>query len=40
MSELFNGCESLEELPDISKWNTYNIINMSNLFGGCKSLKS
>jgi len=28
MSHIFSGCESLKSLPDISKWNTKNIINM------------
>ena len=28
------------ELPDISKWNTKNLVNMSSLFCGCKRLYS
>ena len=35
MSGLFCGCSSLKKLPDISKWNTKNIINISYLFGAC-----
>ena len=30
---------SLEFLPDISIWNTNNVINMRELFSGCSSLK-
>ena len=36
---LFDGCSSLKELPDISKWNTNNVTNMSYLFYDCSSLK-
>ena len=36
---MFNGCSSLESLPDISNWNTNNIINISYLFSYCSSLK-
>jgi surface protein len=28
----------LTALPDISKWNTSNVTNMSYMFYGCKSL--
>ena len=31
---------SLKSLPDISKWNTSNVINMSYMFSGCTSLNS
>ena len=31
---------SLSSLPDISKWNTNNVNNMSNLFYRCLSLSS
>ena len=34
------GCSNLESVPDISKWNTNNINNMSFLFYECTSLKS
>ena len=39
MSAMFNGCKYLISLPDISKWNTNNIIDMDYMFNGCKSLK-
>jgi len=35
---MFKGCSSLSSLPDISKWNTYNITNESNLFSQCENL--
>ena len=31
---MFRGCSSLESIPDISKWNSNNIINMSSIFRG------
>ena len=40
MSNLFNGCSSLKEMPDISKWNTNKVNDMSNIFNGCNSLSS
>ena len=33
---MFGGYSSLFSLPDISKWNTNNIINMKGMFYGCK----
>ena len=36
MSYMFDGCDSLYSLPDISKWNTSNANNMSYMFSGCK----
>ena len=39
MSGLFYECSSLKSLPDISKWNTNNVNNMSYLFYECKSLE-
>ena len=33
---MFCRCESLNSLPDISKWNTSNINNMWDMFYGCK----
>ena len=27
-------CESLKELPDISKWDTKNVTDMSDMFDG------
>ena len=38
MAGLFQGCSSLLSLPDISKWNTSNVKNMSSLFEGCANL--
>ena len=38
MSSMFHGCSSLISLPDISKWNTYNVIHMDSMFNGCSSL--
>ena len=40
MSCVFCGCESLISLPDISKWNTSNVTNMSDMFCNCSSLNS
>ena len=40
ISHLFYECNSLLNLPDISKWNTSNVTDMSNIFYGCSSLKS
>ena len=40
MDNMFNFCEILSYLPDISKWNTIKVKNMSNLFRICKSLLS
>ena len=38
MSNLFEGCESLTSLPDISNLKTNNVENMKNLFSRCSSL--
>ena len=40
ISYLFNECNSLISLPDISKWNISNAKDMSYMFNGCKSLES
>ena len=32
---MFYDCESLSSLPDISKWKTNNVINMSGIFNEC-----
>ena len=40
LSYMFNECESLISLPDISNLNTSNVTNMNNMFYGCKSLIS
>ena len=36
MSAMFFGCKSLSSLPDISKWNTSNVTDMSFMFYECK----
>ena len=38
--ELISGCSSLSSLPDISKWNTNNVTDMSYMFSNCTSLSS
>ena len=38
--KMFDGCSSLESLPDISKWNANNVTTMNYMFYGCKLLKS
>ena len=35
---MFAHCESLRNLPDISKWKTKNVKNMSYMFYSCYSL--
>ena len=40
MSHMFHRCDRLKSLPDISKWNTQNVIDMSYMFYKCKSLVS
>ena len=40
MSYLFCKCNSLEKLPDISKWDVKNVTNMNGIFAECYSLKS
>ena len=35
---MFCGCSSLLSLPDISKWNTSNVNNISYIFYNCSSL--
>ena len=37
---IFSGCSLLSSLPNISKWNTNKVTNMSCMFYGCSSLKS
>ena len=39
MSYMFNNCNSLLDLPDISTWNTSNIKDMSYMFYDCSILK-
>ena len=38
LDSLFNGCQSLKHLPDISRWNIENVKNIQNMFYGCISL--
>ena len=33
---MFLNCKSLSSLPDISKWNTENVLDMSYMFSNCK----
>ena len=40
MSYMFSGCNSLNSLPDISKWDTKNVTTMNHMFCGCNSLNS
>ena len=40
MSWIFCSCNSLISLPDISKWDTKNVTNMSHMFSSCSSLNS
>ena len=35
-SFMFSDCESLQSLPDISKWDTENVKDMALMFGHCK----
>ena len=37
---MFYECSSLSSLPDISKWNTNNVNNMSDMYNDCISLLS
>ena len=38
MDFIFSNCERLLSLPEISKWNTNNVIHMKNMFYSCESL--
>jgi surface protein len=38
--DYFDGCEALLSVPDIHKWDTKNVTNMSHLFNNCTSLQS
>ena len=39
MSWMFSNCKTLSSLPDISKWDTSKVTDMSDMFFGCnKSL--
>ena len=38
MKGIFSGCKSLSSIPDISKWDTHNVIIMTALFNDCSNL--
>ena len=38
MNHSFYQCVSLKDLPDISKWDTSNVISMEYMFYKCESL--
>ena len=38
MSYMFSECNSLISLPDISKWNTSNVLSMKNIFSHANAL--
>ena len=40
MSYMFSYCLLLSSLPDISKWNTNNVKDISHMFYGCDKLKN
>ena len=40
MKGMFCNCTSLSIIPDISKWNTAKVTNMSCMFYNCSSLLS
>ena len=40
MNSLFKGCSSLESLPDISKWNTGEVVDISSFFYNCSNVES
>ena len=40
MKCMFEGCSSLISIPDISKWDTKKVTNISFMFSGCSSLIS
>ena len=40
ISSMFQGCKSLSELSDISKWNISNVNDMKWLFYECNSMNS
>ena len=37
---IFNECTTLDSIPDINQWNTFNVTDMSNMFDKCESLSS
>ena len=38
MGEMFFGYQLLESFPDISKYNTSNVVNFESMFYKCKNL--
>ena len=40
MSEMFSGCESLEEISTLSSWDVSNVYDMSYMFNECSSLQN
>jgi len=40
MDYMFNYCESISAFPNISRWDTSNLISLSNIFGNCSSTSS
>ena len=40
LSYIFYNCQSLESLPNISKWNIDNAISLKGMFCNCSKLKS
>ena len=40
MKSMFYKCKRLSSLPDISKWNTNEVLDMTCIFYGCTSLLS
>ena len=39
ISYAFYGCASIEEMPDISVWDTSNVTDIESLFSYCQSLR-
>ena len=40
MSNIFEYCSELKEIPDLSKWDTSKVTYMNKMFAECKSLSS
>ena len=40
MNSMFKGCTSLISLPDISKFDVSNVVDMSSMFSNCSSLQN
>ena len=40
MSYMFDGCDQIQILPDISKWDTSKVTNISCMFAGCSLITS